>query len=154
MNIPIESEYSERINSNRDDIVKNSRATIKLLLAGFTIALLVGCSVQPISRVAADMMPPDRAKALFKKLGYEEWAAKPYLISESACGAEKIDVAVSEIHNASASLRKATLLVSASRRGVCSVTYSFRINDVIDAKELVRAINALGGTIDNLIVND
>lgn len=123
-------------------------------ILSLVVLCLSGCAVQKISRDPANMMPPNVAKAVFKKYGYEEWSERPHVRKEAACGAEKVDIPFSQIEYAIYSQRKLALMLLVPRIGMCSSSYTFRANDLEDAHALVRAAVSLGSRIDDLVVRD
>lgn len=115
-------------------------------------ALLSGCATQKM----ADLPQQTRveAAATFKKLGFEDWAGKPFVRTEALCGAERVNIEFSEIKHAIFSLRQSKLLLGVGHRGLCAATQPFSLKDADDAVRLVGAANSLGAVVTHMITVD
>lgn len=120
--------------------------TVGLLLA------LVGCATQKIGTL------PELSKAdavsSFEQLGYGDWIKNPYIRKEAICGAEKVNIPLSDLRLASFSLKQSRLMLSVTTWGVCGGNYTFQLKDLDEARRLVAAANSLGARVDNFFAAD
>lgn len=116
------------------------------------LVFLTGCTTTKMAD--QQLLSPSEAIASFKALGYDDWAANPFIRTEALCGGEKIHIPFPEINVGLLSLRQSKLTLATSRKGICSATHIFLLKDVEDANRIVLAANSLGAKVKYLITVD
>ncbi|WP_156648791.1 hypothetical protein [Massilia sp. Leaf139] len=124
------------------------RAFLSLCL----ILALAGCATQDIT--ALPQLSRDESVKTFQQLGYGEWIQNPFVRKEAICGAEKVNIPLSDLRLAAFSLRQSRLTLAVTTWGVCGGNYIFHLKDLEDARRLVAAANSLGAKVDNFFAAD
>ena len=130
---------------------------IRLILAVSFAAILSGCSTNRVSTEDVQLMPAAAARAILVKWYGSDWANSPEVRGSGftdTCNNTRRRVAYSDFVSGTYSPPGVlTVIIADGRWTTCAYVMAIRVNSLEDAKQIVAALNSLGGRIEKFYSN-